>query len=86
MIRYASTSAPSPNLAKLALSRDAFRPGRDWVATNSYYSTRTFRPQDAEEQAVADWIASRDTDELGDGGESFREQAWEMVHRKRVLA
>jgi hypothetical protein len=35
---------------------------------------------------VADWIASRDTDEPGDRGESFREQAWEMVHRKRVLA
>jgi hypothetical protein len=35
---------------------------------------------------VANWIASRGTDEPGDAEESFREQAWERVHRKRVLA
>jgi len=35
---------------------------------------------------VADWIVSRDTDEPGDAEESFHDQAWEKVHRKRVLA
>jgi len=75
-----------PNLAKLALSRDTFRPDYDWIAADSYYSARTFRPRDAEEQAVADWIVSRDTDEPGDAEESFHDQAWEKVHRKRVLA
>jgi hypothetical protein len=30
-------------------------------------------------------VADRDTDEPGDE-ESFREQAWEMVHWKRILA
>jgi len=75
-----------PNLAKLALRRDTFRPDYDWIAADSYYSARTFRPRDAEEQAVADWVTSSDTDEPDDAEESFHDQAWEMVHRKRVLA
>jgi hypothetical protein len=75
-----------PNLVKLALRRDTFRPDYDWIDVDSYYSIHAFRPRDAKEQVVADWIASRAADELRDVEENFRKQGWERVHRKRVLA
>ena len=75
-----------PNLTKLALIRDTFQPDCDGIDADSYYEARIFRSRDEEEEAVAHWFASQNTDDVGDVEELQHEAAWEMVHRKRVVA